>query len=91
MSEKAPAGGPVISFETDIVPLFRPMDIQCMRSRDVFLIDYTYMSTPGNASEVVGLLRGAVESTPRMPYGGPYWSEDSIELLQSWIDGGYQR
>jgi hypothetical protein len=88
MAEIVQPAGTVVSFAQDIVPLFRPMDIQCMRGRDVFLIDYQYMSTPGNAAMVIEYLTGA--STPRMPYGGPYWSADSVQLLQSWIDGGYK-
>ncbi len=88
MSEKVQPAATVVSFAQDIVPLFRPMDIQCMRGRDVFLIDYQFMSTPDNASMVKSYLTG--DSTPRMPYGGPYWSDDSIQLLQSWIDGGYK-
>lgn len=88
MPENVQPDAPVVSFAQDIVPLFRPMDIQCMKAKNVFLIDYQYMSTPGNAATVKSFLTG--EYTPRMPYGGPYWSGDSIELLQNWIDGGYQ-
>jgi hypothetical protein len=77
-----------VSFKNDIVPLFRPMDIQCMRAKNVFLIDYGYMSQSGNASMVLGYLKGT--STPRMPFGGPYWSPEAIQLFQDWIDGGYQ-
>ena len=80
-----------VSFATNILPLFRPMDIQCMRGRNVFLADYTYMSQSSggqfvNAQMVLGYLKGT--STPRMPFGGPYWSDESLQLFQSWIDGG---
>jgi hypothetical protein len=88
MPENAQPAGVAVSFARDIVPLFRPMDIQCMKGRNVFLIDYQFMSTPDNAAMVKSYLTG--DSTPRMPYGGPYWSDDSIQLLQSWIDGGYK-
>jgi hypothetical protein len=88
MTDKTPAANAVVSFENDIVPLFRPMDIQCMRARNVFLIDYAYMSVPANANLVLTFLKPT--SPRRMPYGGPYWSDDSIQLLQSWIDGGFQ-
>jgi hypothetical protein len=82
-----------VSFGTDIVPLFRPMDIQCMRGRGVFLVDYDYMSAKDNgafvhAKQVLSYLKG--DDTPRMPFGGPYWSDESLGLFQSWINGGCQ-
>jgi hypothetical protein len=85
---------PVVSFANDILPLFRPMDIECMRGRGVFLADYAYMSAKDpngkllNAAKVLAYLTG--DSPPRMPYGGPYWSAESIQLFQSWMDGGAQ-
>ena len=75
---------PVVSFQNDIVPLFRPMDIQCMRGMGVLLIDYSYMSQIENASRVLKYLTSA--KMPRMPYGGPYWSDKSIQLFQAWMD-----
>jgi|SRR5580658_4184184 hypothetical protein len=85
------ADTPATSFHSDIVPLFRPMDIQCMRGRGVFLADYAFMSakdngTFSNAVMVLAYLKG--DSTPRMPFGGPYWSDESLNLFQSWINGG---
>jgi hypothetical protein len=79
-----------ISFEKDIVPLFRPMDIECMGGREanpVFLVDYDFMSNRDNALNVIGRLKASAGSG-RMPLGGPYWSDESIQLLQDWIDGG---
>ena len=86
-------GGPLgddgpISFEQHIKPLFRPMDIECMRSRNVFLIDYDYMKDPGNAQDVLDMLQPT--GYPRMPFGGPYWSQESLNLFQQWIDQGRQ-
>lgn len=80
-------GGPV-SFANDIVPLFRPMDVECMKARGVFLIAYDYMKQPGNANDVLAMLKP--DADPRMPYGGPYWSDDAIALFQAWIDDGFQ-
>ena len=83
-----------VSFEQDVLPLFRPMDIQCMRGKNVFLADYAYMSAKDgdgkftNALEVLSYLTG--ESSPQMPFGGPYWSDDAIDLYKSWIDEGCQ-
>ncbi len=90
-----PNTAPPVSFETDILPLFRPMDIQCMRGRPtgVFLADYAYMSAKNeggsfaHTNDVLAHLRGT-GGVPRMPFGGPYWSDESIALFQSWIEGG---
>lgn len=82
------------SFENDILPLFRPMDIQCMRGLEppkgpVLLANYEYMSkkendTFLNAQNVLDYLKGV--KTPRMPFGGPYWSDGNIQKFQDWID-----
>jgi len=70
------------------------MDIQCMRGRGVFLADYTYMSAKdpngdfANANLVLAFVTGS--QTPQMPFGGPYWSPESLALLQSWIAGNCQ-
>jgi hypothetical protein len=92
-----------VSFESDILPLFRPMDIQCMRGlavnalkepRAVFLADYGFMSAKdaagdfAHAKKVLALLKDTDAGVPRMPLGGPYWSDESIDLFQSWINGG---
>ena len=83
---------PEVSFEKDIVPLFRPMDVECMNGKSIFLIDYDFMTQPGNAQNVIDRLKPAVPPDPpdpsRMPLGGPYWSDESIQLFQDWMDGG---
>jgi len=89
------------SFKNDILPLFRPMDIQCMRGLEpprgpVFLAKYEYMSKKENgdfvnASAVLAALKKreeGEEGPPRMPYGGPYWSDANIELFAAWIAAG---
>jgi len=90
-----PSINPVsVSFERDILPLFRPMDIQCMRGQGAgfLLADYQFMSAKddtgayANASLTLDHLTG--DETPRMPFGGPYWSDESIDLFRSWIKGG---
>jgi hypothetical protein len=80
----------VVSFERDIVELFRPMDIQCMRGRvpPVLLADYEYMKVLENAQLVLSYLKG--DNEPRMPFGGPYWNDDALKLFQDWITGGLQ-
>lgn len=77
-----------VSFAKQIVPLFRTMDVQCMRSRGVFLINYDYMKDPDNANMVLSMV--SPDGDPRMPYGGPYWTDASIQLFQNWINGGLQ-
>jgi hypothetical protein len=76
------AGGSV-SFKADILPLFRPQDITCMKSKGVELDSYDYMSQPDNAQDVYDHLTGT--APPRMPLGGPYWSADQLNLFQRWM------
>jgi hypothetical protein len=93
------------SFENDILPLFRPMDIQCMRGLEpdrggpVLLADYTYMSARedgvyAHAQLILDYLKGTDaqgdEVSPRMPFGGPYWTDENIALFADWIAGGCQ-
>lgn len=87
------AGGAdtVVTFYGDIAPLFRPMDVQCMRNPKlgpVLLLNYQWMSTPANAKNVLDHLTG--DATPQMPYGGPYWSQENIDLFKQWMQGGFQ-
>lgn len=77
-----------VSFERDIRPLFRPVDIQHMSAMDVALDDYTFMSEPENAQKVLEFLNGTQQ--PQMPPGGPYWSEEQLNLFARWIEQGRQ-
>jgi hypothetical protein len=81
-----------VSFKNDIRPLFRPADINCMSLHGVLLDDFGYMSDAAgnhaNANNVYAYLTGA--STPRMPKGGPYWTQAMIDLFSQWMTGGYQ-
>jgi|ERR1041384_2273415 hypothetical protein len=93
---EAPAGGakisrkaspaPPVSFAAQIAPMFRTMDVQCMRSRGVFLKNYNYMKDPDNANMVLSMLQP--DADPRMPFGGPYWTDENIALFQKWINDG---
>ena len=47
---------PKVSFEVDIKPMFRAIDISHMESFGVELDDYTYMSNPSNADSVFATL-----------------------------------
>jgi len=47
---------PQVSFERDIRPLFRAIDISHMARHGINLDDYTFMSDPDNADSVLGVL-----------------------------------
>ena len=87
-----------VSYATDIRPLFRSQDIDCMSGQGVMLDDYGYMSDASgdgtypdhaNARQVSCYLSPNA-CTPRMPFGGPYWSTAQLDLFQQWMDDGFQ-
>lgn len=76
------------SFKSDILPLFTSMDIDHMGNAGVRLDDYAYMSQPGNAKSVYDTV-----SSGRMPpadSGESRWPPEQVQLLKTWMDGGYQ-
>ncbi len=73
-----------VSFARDIVPLFRPGDVECMTGEGVMLADYAYMSNPAAAKTVLSML-----TNQTMPPGGPFWPKEQLDLLSAWITGGY--
>jgi hypothetical protein len=77
-----------VSFERDIRPLFRPVDLQHMSAMDVYLDDYTFMSDAQNAQTVLEYLNGTQQ--PQMPPGGPFWSDEQLKLFARWIEDGRQ-
>ena len=71
-------------FEQDILPLFRPIDIDHMKPGGVLLDQYAYMSVPANAERVYDSI-----AAKRMPPGrDAAWPEPDVSLLRAWIDGG---
>jgi hypothetical protein len=74
------------SFERDIKPLFRPIDIEHMEPMGVLLADYAYMSDERSAQSVYDFLTGTQQ--PQMPIGGPYWSDDQLKTYADWMTGG---
>jgi len=81
-----------VSFAKDIAPLFTDGDARCMRGMGVYLHEYDYMADPtgdasfadhANARHVLARLDGSVK--PRMPPGGPAWSEAQLALLVAWM------
>jgi hypothetical protein len=81
---------PQVSFAADIKPLFRAIDVSHMKRFKVELDNYTYMSNPNNANQVLAALSPHNGEPPSMPPGGPYWSPDHLGLFAQWQEDGYQ-
>jgi hypothetical protein len=84
-----------VSFAAQIAPLFRAQDVQCMRGRNVFLINYEWMSAKNTSGQFANANRVLDKLKPgagpgRMPLGGPYWSAANLQLFSDWIAGGCQ-
>jgi hypothetical protein len=71
-----------LSFATDIRPLFRDGDIECMKPGGVDLDDPAWMCVPANAQSVYGAV-----SAGTMPPDEP-WSSDRVSLFKKWMDAG---
>ena len=81
---------PQVSFAADIKPLFRDVDVSHMKRFKVELDDYTFMSNPNNANQVLAAISPHDGEPPTMPPGGPYWTEAQLELFAQWQNDGYQ-
>ena len=81
---------PKVSFERDIRPLFRAVDISHMKRHNINLDDYTFMSNSDNANKVLRTLSPHDGHSPAMPPGGPYWTPDQLALFAQWQKDGYQ-
>lgn len=76
------------SFETDIAPLFREVDVEHMNDQVGFdLCDYGNMKS--NAQTVYDRLTDPDSPMPPKDSGGP-WPSDQIGLFKAWMDGGCQ-
>ena len=71
-----------LSFATDIRPLFRGEDIDCMGPMGIALDDPAWMCVPANAHSVYATV---VDGS--MPPGEP-WPEDRVALFKQWMDAG---
>jgi hypothetical protein len=89
--EKAAAAA--VSFAADILPLFTAIDIAHMKPMGVLLNQYSYMSDPSNNHENANTIQAYLTGTkqPRMPMGGPYWSQQQLALYAQWMSDGFQR
>ena len=71
-----------LSFATDIRPLFRDEDVECMEPMGIPLGDAAWMCVPENAQTVYSTVADG-----SMPPGEP-WAEDKVELFKRWMDAG---
>lgn len=83
MADTTAAAAP--GFARDILPLFRPLDIEHMGKAGIHLDQYAYMSVNENAERVYDSI-----SAKRMPPPNEdaAWSQDQVTLLRAWIDAG---
>jgi len=81
-SRTSKGGSMALSFATDIRPLFRDGDIECMRSVGIDLDDPIWMCVPVNAESVYGAV-----SAGTMPPDDP-WPDDRVSLFKKWMDAG---
>jgi hypothetical protein len=79
-----------VSFAEDIRPLFRAIDVSHMKRFNVELDNYTFMSNPNNANQVLAAISPHDGEPPTMPPGGPYWTEAQLALFVQWQKNGYQ-
>jgi hypothetical protein len=71
-----------VSFASDIRPLFRDGDIECMKDMGVELDNPDWMCVPANAESVYKTVADG-----SMPPDEP-WSADWVALFKRWMDAG---
>ena len=71
-----------LSFATDIRPLFREGDVECMTSMGVELDNAAWMCVHANAEAVYQTVADGT-----MPPGEP-WPADRVALFKNWMDAG---
>jgi hypothetical protein len=71
-----------LSFATDIRPLFRDEDIECMKPSGIDLDDPAWMCVPANAQSVYSEV-----SAGTMP-PDEAWPADRVSLFKKWMDAG---
>jgi hypothetical protein len=82
----------VVSFASDILPMFTAIDIEHMSEQDVHLDQYDYMSDPtddhANAKNVYQQVSSG--SMPPSWSGEKPWRQEVVQTFQDWMTGGYQ-
>ncbi len=71
------------SFATDIRPLFRDEDIDCMKPMGIDLDDYAWMRVPANAQGVYKTLADGSMPPDQL------WPPEHVLLFKGWMDAGY--
>jgi hypothetical protein len=71
-----------LSFATDIRPLFRDGDVDCMKTMGIDLDDPAWMCVSANAQSVYDAVYAGT-----MPPDEP-WSADRVSLFKRWMDAG---
>lgn len=71
-----------LSFVTDIRPLFREGDVDCMKRFGVELDDAAWMCAAANAQSVYDCVADG-----SMPPGEP-WPAERVALFKGWMDAG---
>ena len=71
-----------LSFATDIRPLFRDGDVECMTPSGIALGDPGWMCVPANAKTVYEAVADG-----SMPPDEP-WAADRVSLFKKWMDAG---
>ena len=71
-----------LSFATDIRPLFRYEDVECMGPMGIALDDPAWMCVRANAESVYSVLADG-----SMPPGEP-WPADRVTLFKTWMEAG---
>lgn len=71
-----------LSFATDIRPLFRDEDVECMQGMGIDLGDPAWMRVPANAQSVYeSVANGSMPPDES-------WPADRVELFKKWMDAG---
>ena len=80
------------SYGKDILPLFRPQDVQCMARARVLLDQAQWMLDPAGdgrfADHAHARLVGERLANKSMPPDGP-WPADHIARYLDWMAGGF--
>lgn len=75
------------SFDQDIRPLFRDVDVDHMKQYDLDLSDYDQVKYC--AKEILDLVKSKDDKARMPPPPDPAWSADQVQLFQQWIDEGF--
>jgi hypothetical protein len=69
--------------------MFRKVDIDHMNVHGVHLDDYQYMSnSANNYANAQAVLDSLARQT--MPPGGPFWTQQQLDLYEKWRTDGYR-